>query len=586
VRRFYPALVVIGVVMVVAACLPTIVFGRYANVDEAYASALGERLLEGYRLYQGAISQRGPMMYYAYELLDALCGWDNVRSVRVAGLIFALAHLALTWMTGRALFGEGVAAVGTLICAYALAVGLGPHDGLALNCEALQVPFALGGLLAGALGMREPRGTARRRLRLAAAGLLYGVAFTVKQTAALLPLPLLSWIVLDGLRSRERRRATIDASVYTAAAAFPVAVFVAQAWASGTLRALWYYCVTYNLQIHREAGYGFAGWVSPLLVLLGTHTAYFLLVAVAAAATAARWSRRVSLAVRARRGRALLAGLSVEDYVALDAFAALALAAAFPQHFGHSYLFPLPMLALTAAAGARRALPPGRPTAGLRSAFAAATALGVVLSALATTAAFGLRGLVSHSDLVFTIAGYIERATSSQDKIFVWGFAPWLYGYSHRRPAGRYVFATYVTGFVPFFWWDLPSEPARAVPGSLADLLGDLDRERPALVIDAGSVEIARPMRAYPQAAAWLRAGYCFESRIGAVDVYRRRADGDTCPTPYFPCPSMPFDHWGSPIVAPMPPVVDDGPSGYLGFALPDQPNGFTPGEHPIPCQP
>jgi hypothetical protein len=41
---------------VIAAHAATIGYVKYANVDEAYAGALAERLIEGRRLYEGAIS--------------------------------------------------------------------------------------------------------------------------------------------------------------------------------------------------------------------------------------------------------------------------------------------------------------------------------------------------------------------------------------------------------------------------------------------------------------------------------------------------------------------------------------------------
>jgi hypothetical protein len=78
-------------------------------------------------------------------------------------------------------------------------------------------------------------------------------------------------------------------------------------------------------------------------------------------------------------------------------------------------------------------------------------------------------------------------------------------------------------------------------------LLGDLDRENPALVVDAGSVMMGRPMRAYEKPNAWLHAHYCFEVRIGALDVYRRKNGADACPTP-FPYPHVPVDWNGRPL--------------------------------------
>jgi hypothetical protein len=114
-------------------------------------------------------------------------------------------------------------------------------------------------------------------------------------------------------------------------------------------------------------------------------------------------------------------------------------------------------------------------------------------------------------------------------------------------------------------------------------LLGDLDRERPELVVDAGSLMIARPMRAYAQASTWLHANYCFDARIGAFDIYRRRS-ADACPTAYFPCPHPPVDHWNRPLHwVTMPPVVDAADAREVPGGDWDPPRAF--GEGPLlPC--
>lgn len=66
-RPFYRTMALTAGAVVGAVHLPALLLGRYVNVDEGYASAIAERLEEGFRLYQGAVSQRGPLMYTFYE---------------------------------------------------------------------------------------------------------------------------------------------------------------------------------------------------------------------------------------------------------------------------------------------------------------------------------------------------------------------------------------------------------------------------------------------------------------------------------------------------------------------------------------
>jgi hypothetical protein len=129
------------------------------------------------------------------------------------------------------------------------------------------------------------------------------------------------------------------------------------------------------------------------------------------------------------------------------------------------------------------------------------------------------------------------------------------------------VFSTYVTGFVPWFWEKLDVERARIVPGSVEALLDDLEREKPAMVIDAGSVMIARPMRLYPKPSAWLHANYCFEMRIGAIDVYRRKVPDVACAVPFFPRVHGTVDYRGGAMDVAIPITIDHADS-------PPLPNG------------
>jgi hypothetical protein len=167
-------------------------------------------------------------------------------------------------------------------------------------------------------------------------------------------------------------------------------------------------------------------------------------------------------------------------------------------------------------------------------------------SALGTVFGERVDGHVAHDDTVVYASHYIEATTKPDERIFVWGFSPWVYGYSHRKPAGRYVFETYVTGFVPWFWEKAEVERARIVPGSVEALLSDLDREKPVVVVDAGSIMMGRSMRSYDKPNAWLHEHYCFEFREGALDIFRKKPeDGSPCPVPWYPRPHVVVDYLG-----------------------------------------
>src|SRR5581483_6493707 len=105
----------------------------------------------------------------------------------VWALAFALAHVALVYVAARALFAgaRSASAIACVVSAYALTIGMPGEDALALNGESLQLPLVLGGAVLGAAALvPAARGGT---WRLLAAGVLFGAAIAVKQSAALHP---------------------------------------------------------------------------------------------------------------------------------------------------------------------------------------------------------------------------------------------------------------------------------------------------------------------------------------------------------------------------------------------------------------
>jgi 4-amino-4-deoxy-L-arabinose transferase-like glycosyltransferase len=531
----------------------TLVYAKFANPDEAYAAAIGERLLEGYRLYEGAVSQRGPLMYYAFAGLADLFGWDNVLAIRVFALAFAFAHVAVVYLAGYVLISGRGALISAAIVSYALAFGLIPNEGLVLHGEALIMPFLLVAVIVGGLAMMQPSASWTRRRLLVMSGLLFGTTIGVKQTVFAQSLPLGAWLIAEAwaLRAKWRDALTEILLLLLAVLCVPAALLI-HAWKQGTLRQLAYYCYTYNIQVHRLGG----RWSLPVDVLQ-RYPCFLLGTGAVVALTAARWSARASLAIRSRRLRALAVGFGKHDYIAMEFVFAFATAAVLPQFFEHYYLVPIPFLALALASVPPLAARLPRLEPYVRWSILGAAAVFVVGAVQTPWVREKPDGRVAHGPNVEQVGLYIAQHTAAEDRVFVWGFSPWLYEYSHRRPATRFVFTTYPIGFVPWFREALDIEPSRAVPGAMEELLDDLRRERPTYVVDAGSVAIARPMRAYTGPAALLRERYCFDVRIGSFDLYRIAPKEGTCDTPLFPRPADPVDHFDKPLSVEMPRVID-----------------------------
>lgn len=550
-RRFGAVVLAASSVFLVATHASLIGYEYFANVDESYATALAQRVLDGQKLYEGAISQRGPLMYYAYAFIAKLGGWDNVVSVRLWALAFAVLHVGLVHWGARRLVSPRAANVATLISAYALTLGLPPFDRFALNGEYLQLPPLVVGIVLGALALRRTR--ARRRGLLFGAGLALGAAISVKQSAVLHVAPALLWIAVRAHRERSLRAGMVDTVALLGGALVIPAIFVVQAASTGTLDEMYYYCVRYNLVVHvGEANYG----LTPASFEVQGNRGFALAIGAVTIAGIRALALRVRACVRERSLGPLFRAFELGQYLAIHLAVALVTAASLRRYFSHYFILSIPILAMILGRLVDR-VTRGVKEETMRTIYRGALATLFVLCALETFALEKIDGRVAHDKLVVRLSRYIEASTAKDDKIFVWGFSPWLYAYSHRRPAGRYVFSTYVTGLVPWRHDDLVGEQKRIVPGSNEALMSDLDREKPELVIDAGSIMMARPIRTYPRWAEWLREHYCFEVRVRGFDVYRRKKDASPCSAPGFPQPQRAFDFVGAPLDVPIPKTSD-----------------------------
>jgi len=405
---------------------------------------------------------------------------------------------------------------------------------------------------------------------------------SIKQSVVLQSLPLVAWLAIDGRRRRTAARVPIvDALVLAVGvAAVPVACLV-HAAAQGTLSELYYWTVTYNAKYHLRPTTRVMPWLSVLFTRLIEQTGFFALVFVLAGRALPPVYRRVRAALRLRSGWALGRGFGVAQYFGLHLAFALYAASAMYRFFPHYYIQALPFLSLCLAmmgAGWLRSQ-----TVLLRRAMLISGVVFLLFcGTLGTIFGEKVDGRVAHDRSVQDCAKAIEATTRPEEKIFVWGFSPWLYEYSHRKPAGRYVFGTYVTGFIPWFWEKIPLETSRIVPGSVEALLGDLDREKPEIVVDAGSVMMARPMRSYPLPSAWLREHYCFDYRLGAFDLYRRKKTPEqACAVPWFPKPHYPVDWSSHATMMLLPRIVDPGPTKRLPVGSFYKPIWFLEGTRP-----
>lgn len=520
--------VALAALLLVAAALglrwPTFGFSLW-NVDEAIHTAAAGVILDGGVLYRDAVDQRTPLTYYAAAATFALFGENNLGALRgvVAGLVGATGGLlflaARAWRDPLAGF-----AAGSLYVLLATAA-LSPGDANAANTEWFAAFFSSA---AAAVFVARPD---PRPARLFAAGSLAGCAFLSKQPALLdAAAPVAALLYTAWRQPRPRCERVIQLAAFAAGWLAPVLLFAAYFAVHGALADAVFYAWQYNLRYYGPeiTAVDRAGSAAvPFLLIGGTQPVLLALWAVAAAGVLVRLAQRAPTPAESAANPGLV-------FVAVWSLAALAGAASGGRGFDHySIQFLAPFcLGAGLAAGRLARLAAAGPL--LRRA-AVAALLGIV-ALQAGWSAVRARGRTLPEDPSLRVAAHIRAHSTPADRVFVWGFHPDIYLHSGRRPASRFLYASFVTGLIP--WTNVaPDRDTRyaIVPGALDVLLRELEARPPRYLVDCSAGPNRHwqkyPLEDFPALHTFVTENYRLEEPHQFVPqgfrLYRRRAPGD-----------------------------------------------------------
>jgi hypothetical protein len=469
-RRWSPWLVAaLFVAVSFALRWPTFGFEVW-NVDEAIHAAVARTLNDGGVLYRDAIDQRTPLTYYAVAALFRIAGANNVWAMHalaaalVAGTAFGLFLLGRAW---RGPLAGLWAALFFTVFATALFY---PGDAHALNTEwfvALFTTWAAWLFWRGAPAW---------------AGGLLGLAFLSKQPALLdlgAPLVAVAYLTLGERASWARLARRLGAVL--AGFAVPVGLTVAYFAARGALADFYFYAWQYNLQFYApeiSAAGRAASALKPFHLLAAQYP--LALAALIGAAGAGLIRLRP-----ARAGAGDRTGSAQWLYLLTWAVTSLAGAASGGRGFDHYYIQFLPACCLLAALG----------LAGLTTWAASHRARRFLVPAvILLSALFGLElgqgvrrqhGRTLPMDPSWRAGEFIRAHTGPDERIFVWGYHPDLYLFAGRKPASRFVYASFLSGLIPWTNTAPDQDTTYAiVPGARETLLRELAEVRPAFVVD------------------------------------------------------------------------------------------------------
>ncbi len=490
--------------------------------DEGSIGAFAMRLLDGHMLpYVDAVSQRGPLTYWLDALAQGMSGAaSGFLSMRLLALVLALATTLLAGLIplcfGRRLAGS----VAALTTAYCMTVAMSPHAGVGYNAELASLPFTVGGTL---LLVRATT-RVRRSPRLwpfVVAGVLIALGGLCKQLALVFALPPLLALGLI-YRDRQRWRSMLG---FAAGVAVPPVLVVLLYAISGHFHELWYWTVEYNSAVY----------MAPVTGAFRRHfTEKFLLdhamlvwLSVLLLACGLWWSATRPFA-RTRRGPRPVLMLLLALDGALSVLVALAPARPWENYF----LYCVPWFAIVLGLAMDRAVRTrsrARWTPWLATGFVSAVLVVGVWAMVSTQKGKDGEHYWESLDEARSCR-FVDAHSKPDQSLFVWGFRGDLYLVCQRKPASRYVVTPPVAGWIPWFpSMSLADENKYAAPGTREKLIAELEKNQPAVLVDAPYDSMAgRSIFRYAKLARYVRANYCVGARIGhSTFLYRRT--GPTC---------------------------------------------------------
>jgi hypothetical protein len=419
----------------VAVLLPNHPAGRDPAEDTGVFFYAAQRLLEGGAPYRDIWDHKPPGVYFVDAVGLVLGGRVGVWVVQLA---FLVAAVFASFLALRREFGDVAAFLGSL--AWLVALPRLFLENLQTNfVEFFALPLQFGALLVYRRPLTVPRALA--------IGVLGGAALLLKPTLIGI------WLAMGVALALTRQRSAILASVAIPIGAIvPLLPVAAWAMSRGVFGDMVDQALVYN-----SAYAAYSPWserlgavIEGLRLTLPSGLAIISVVAWAYAVVTRRWSSPLVA-------------------IGLAAFPVELVLATFGRGYHYYFIAWLPAMAVLTACGVselqRRV--PARPT---RIALVLATLVMCMQPArLVTRLALTIDARASSA-----AASYVAANSRADDRVFIWGARAEVLYLAERLSPTRYVYQygpLYTRGY--------------AASSRVAELLGDVERNRPVLILDA-----------------------------------------------------------------------------------------------------
>jgi Dolichyl-phosphate-mannose-protein mannosyltransferase len=485
------------ILLTVAIRLPSLLHPRPID-SEAMYSVVANEIVDGGRPYADAVERKPPLLFWTYAAVFKIAGKFNWKALHMVALVWTLCAMAGLYVIGCELFDRNTGLIAAFF--YSVFQPWWTWKTLSLDGEMLMnLPI----IWAWAIALR--RSSSRLRPELFLAGALLGVAFLLKQPAAIAAVPLGICLLLPSYRasrSLTRTNSIIQAAILTAGFFAVLGLVTIVLWKQGILHDAFYWSIADHDVPH-------VFWQKGIF-----HTLMFLGVCLPLV---------IGAILACRDKEEIWAGKTAERTALLGLLAASAIgAAAGARFYPHYYVQLIPPLALLAAPYyARLWSQMIRPPSWFLQPGVTCAWLALTIIVLSFTHWAGLAPQRAPTET----GRYLFSHSSRDDRIFVWGQSPEIYLDAHRRPACRYITTFPLTGYV--FGGPIPGFDTRSriMPGAWTILEQDFNRHPPTYIVDVhpDPKSAQNPVKNFPILAKLLAERYEPVAHTAEGVIYRMR---------------------------------------------------------------
>jgi 4-amino-4-deoxy-L-arabinose transferase-like glycosyltransferase len=459
---------------------------------------VANEIVDGGRPYIDAVERKPPLLFWTYAAVFKVAGEFNWKALHIVALVWTLCAMAGLYVIGRELFDRNTGLIAAFF--YSVFQPWWTWKNLTFDSEMLMnLPIIW------AWAIAFGRGSSRLRPELFAAGALLGMAFLLKQPAAIAAVPLGIYLLLPSYRASRGLTPTnsiIQATLLTLGFFAVLGLVAIVLWKQGILHDTFYWTIADHDVPH-------VFWQKGIVRTLAFLAACLPLV--------------IGSIMACRDEDEIWAGKMPERTALLGLLAASAIGAAEGARFyPHYYVQLIPPLALLAASyygrlWSRTIQPPQwllRPRVTY-----AWLALTVITFSIIHWTGLAPRRLPSE------LGRYLFTHSNPEDRIFVWGQKARIYLEAHRRPASRYIETFPLTGHV--FGGRIPGLDTRSriLPGAWNTLQQDFARHPPTYIVDveADPKTAEEPVKDFPILAKLLAERYQPVAHTAEGVIYRMR---------------------------------------------------------------